>query len=45
MMRYKIWKEKVKEGIEPMIENGENIERNSNEDIESQGRYIYIYIY
>ena len=28
-----------------MIEYGENIERNSSEEIESQGIYIYIYIY
>jgi len=34
-----------------MIEDGENIERNSNEEIESQGMYThtpthkYIYIY
>ena len=27
-----------------MIEDGENIERNSSEEIESQGMYIYIYI-
>ena len=36
MMRYKIWKEKVRD-IEPMIEDGENVERNSSEEIESQG--------
>ena len=28
-----------------MIEYGENVERNSSEEIESQGVYIYIYIY
>ena len=28
-----------------MIEDGENIERNSSEEIESQGMYICIYIY
>ena len=27
-----------------MIEDGENVERNSSEDIESPGVYIYIYI-
>ena len=27
-----------------MIEDGENIERNPNKEIESQGIYIYIYI-
>ena len=30
--------------IEPMIEDGENVERNSSEEIESPGIYIYIYI-
>ena len=28
-----------------MIEDGENVERNSSEEIESQGVCIYIYIY
>ena len=27
--------------IEPMIEDGENVERNSSEEIESPGMYIY----
>ena len=39
MMRYKRESER---DIEPMIEDGENIEINSNEEIESQGIYIYI---
>ena len=42
MMRYKILKEKSERDIEPMIEDGENVERNSSEEIESLGMYIYV---
>ena len=39
--RYKILKEKVRD-IQPMIEDVENVERNSSEKIESPGMYIYM---
>ena len=41
MMRQKILKENERD-IEPMIEDVENVEINSSEEIESPGMYIYV---